>query len=64
MTGSGLRAAAGRILWVDALGALGAGTLVLLLDHQLAAWYRMPLTVVTMSQGFSGPKVDANQPSL
>jgi protein-S-isoprenylcysteine O-methyltransferase Ste14 len=47
MTGSGLRAAAGRILWVDALGALGAGTLVLLLDHQLAAWYRMPLTVVT-----------------
>ena len=36
-----------RILWVDALGALGAGTLVLLLSHWLAAWYRMPPAVVT-----------------
>ena len=36
-----------RILWVDALGALGAGTLVLLLHHQVAAWYRMPMAVVT-----------------
>ncbi len=36
-----------RILWVDALGALGVGVLVLLLGEWLTAWYRMPTAVVT-----------------